>query len=292
MDAFGGYTEYATRVIADRRGCPRDDLMSVLVHAEVDGDRLDDDSILHESLLILIGGDETTRHVMSGGMYQLLAEPDRWERLKADRELIVPAVEEMLRWVTPDQEHGRTATRTVEFHGKTIEAGQKLLLLYPSANRDDDRFPDADTFDMERSPNDHVAFGFGTHFCLGSSLARLELRGAVRGPRRPAPRPPPRRDRRGARPPRRELRERLRGDAGHVHPDRPPRLTADLGGVASVVVADRDHAGALDDRHAWRGVDDDLERLGARRGRVGHDRDRDRHLARALGDLDGSGRAA
>ena len=176
MDAFVGYNEYAARVIEDRRACPRDDVMSVLVHAEVDGDRLDDHSILHESLLILIGGDETTRHVMSGGLYQLLAAPERWERLRADRSLVVPAVEEMLRWVTPIKNMARTATRTVDFHGKTIEAGQKLLLLYPSANRDADRFPDADTFDLERAPNDHVAFGFGTHFCLGSSLARLELR--------------------------------------------------------------------------------------------------------------------
>jgi cytochrome P450 family 142 subfamily A polypeptide 1 len=176
MDAFAGYNEYASRVIEDRRGCPRDDVMSILVHAEVDGDRLDDHSILHESLLILIGGDETTRHVMSGGMYQLLVEPERWERLKADRALVVPAVEEMLRWVSPIKNMCRTATRTVEYRGKTIQEGQKLLMLYPSGNRDADRFPDPDTFDMERTPNDHIAFGFGTHFCLGSSLARLELR--------------------------------------------------------------------------------------------------------------------
>jgi cytochrome P450 family 142 subfamily A polypeptide 1 len=174
--AFSGYSEYSARVIADRRSCPRDDLMSVLVHAEIDGDRLDDDSLLHESLLILIGGDETTRHVMSGGLYQLLVDPSRWRRLRNDRALIVPAVEEMLRWVTPIKNMARTVTRTVDFHGRTLEVGQKLLLLYPSANRDADHFPDPDTFVLDREPNDHVAFGFGAHFCLGSSLARLELR--------------------------------------------------------------------------------------------------------------------
>ena len=175
-EAFNGYNDYAQRVIEDRRGCPRDDLMSILVHAEVDGDRLDDDSILHESLLILIGGDETTRHVMSGGAYQLMRHPDQWQRLLADRALVIPAVEEMLRWVTPIKNMARTATKTVDFHGKEVQAGQKLLMLYPSANRDEDQFADPHTFDIERAPNEHVAFGFGTHFCLGSSLARLELR--------------------------------------------------------------------------------------------------------------------
>ena len=175
-EAFNGYNDYAQRVIEDRRGCPRDDLMSILVHAEVDGDRLDDHSILHESLLILIGGDETTRHVMSGGAYQLMRHPDQWQRLLADRALVIPAVEEMLRWVTPIKNMARTATKTVDFHGKQIEAGQKLLMLYPSANRDEDHFVYPHTFDIERAPNEHVAFGFGTHFCLGSSLARLELR--------------------------------------------------------------------------------------------------------------------
>ena len=175
-EAFNGYNDYAQGVIEDRRGCPRDDLMSILVHAEVDGDRLDDDSILHESLLILIGGDETTRHVMSGGAYQLMRHPDQWQRMLADRALVIPAVEEMLRWVTPIKNMARTATKTVDFHGKEIQAGQKLLMLYPSANRDEDQFVDPHTFDIERAPNEHVAFGFGTHFCLGSSLARLELR--------------------------------------------------------------------------------------------------------------------
>jgi cytochrome P450 family 142 subfamily A polypeptide 1 len=175
-NAFEGYVGYIAGVIEDRRGCPRDDLMSILVHAEIDGDRLDDDALVHESLLILIGGDETTRHVISGGMYQLLADRTRFERLLADRSLVGSAVEESLRWVSPIKNMARTATRDVELHGKTIREGQKLLLLYPSANRDEHQFPDPMTFDIGRTPNDHVAFGFGPHFCLGAALARLELK--------------------------------------------------------------------------------------------------------------------
>jgi cytochrome P450 family 142 subfamily A polypeptide 1 len=176
LAAFEGYSAYAARVIEDRRGCPRDDLMSVLVHAEVDGERLDDGALLFDSLLILIGGDETTRHVISGGAYQLLRDRSQWERLLADRDLVVPAVEEMLRWVSPIKNMARTVTRDVDFHGAQMHAGDKLLLLYPSANRDEEHFPDPFRFDITRSPNDHVAFGFGPHFCLGSSLARIELR--------------------------------------------------------------------------------------------------------------------
>lgn len=175
MNAFEEYAAYIRPVIADRQGCPRDDLISSMVNAEVDGDRLDPDEVIYEALLILIGGDETTRHVITGGMYQLLSERDRWERLLADRTLVPSAVEESLRWVSPIKNMARTATRTVELGGKKIEEGQKLLLLYPSANRDETVFEDPMSFDIERSPNDHVAFGFGPHFCLGAALARLEL---------------------------------------------------------------------------------------------------------------------
>jgi cytochrome P450 family 142 subfamily A polypeptide 1 len=175
MAAFEGYTSYIDGVIEDRTTCPRDDLMSVLVHAEVDGDKLDKDEVVHESLLILIGGDETTRHVISGGLYQLLADRQQWERLLADRSTVPLAVEESLRWVSPIKNMARTATRDVELHGKQIKEGDTLLLLYPSANRDEDQFPDPFRFDATRTPNDHVAFGFGPHFCLGAALARLEL---------------------------------------------------------------------------------------------------------------------
>ena len=174
--AFVGYTEYANAVIADRTANPKDDLMSVLCHAEVDGDRLDHQAIIDESLLILIGGDETTRHVISGGAYQLLANRDQWDRLQGDRELLPTALEEMLRWVSPIKNMNRTATTDVVLNGQQIREGDNVLLLYPSANRDEDVFPDAHRFDVGRTPNDHVAFGFGAHFCLGNSLARLELR--------------------------------------------------------------------------------------------------------------------
>jgi len=174
-EAFIGYQEFATDAVASRRTQPTDDLMSVLVHAEVDGDRLTDDELVHESLLILIGGDETTRHVISGGMYQLLTHSEQKQKLVDDPSKIPTAVEEMLRWVSPIKNMARTVTRDTEVRGQALHEGEKLLLLYPSANRDEDVFPDPFRFDVERRPNEHVAFGFGAHFCLGSSLARLEL---------------------------------------------------------------------------------------------------------------------
>jgi cytochrome P450 family 142 subfamily A polypeptide 1 len=176
-EAFASYTAYAMQVIADRRSRPPDsDLMSILVHAEVDGDRLADDELVQESLLILVGGDETTRHVVSGGMEQLIRHPDQRQKLIDDPSLLDSAVEEMLRWVTPIKNMARTVTRDVELRGQKLRAGQKVLLLYHSANRDEEVFEDPFRFDIERSPNDHVAFGFGTHFCLGASLARLEVK--------------------------------------------------------------------------------------------------------------------
>jgi cytochrome P450 family 142 subfamily A polypeptide 1 len=175
--AFEEYVEYQMRVIANRRSRPpQDDLVSVLVHAEIDGEKLDDETLLMELLLILVGGDETTRHVITGGMYELLRHPEQRTRLAAEPAGIPVAVEEMIRWVSPIQNMTRTATRDVVLGGQRIRAGDKLLLLYPSANRDAEVFRDPDVFDAKRSPNDHVAFGFGAHYCLGASLARLELR--------------------------------------------------------------------------------------------------------------------
>ena len=175
--AFGEYTEYIHPVLDDRRQRgTTDDLVGVLCHAEIDGDRLDDDSLVHETLLILIGGDETTRHVISGGVEELVAHPEQMQQLAAHPELIPVAVEEMLRWVSPIKNMARTATRDVELEGARIEAGQELILLYPSANRDEAVFENPDSFDIARTPNPHMAFGFGAHFCLGNQLARLELK--------------------------------------------------------------------------------------------------------------------
>lgn len=172
------YSGYAMDVIAKRREDPRiDDLIGLLVNAKIDGENLDDEALIHESLLILVGGDETTRHVMTGGTLALLQHPEQLQMLLDDPTKIPLAVEEMLRWVSPIKNMNRTATRDVEYRGQSISKGDKLLLLYHSANRDERVFDEPDRFDITRDPNEHVAFGgYGYHFCLGASLARLELK--------------------------------------------------------------------------------------------------------------------
>ncbi len=171
------YMSYAKAVIADRKARPRDDLISILVNAELDGDRLSEEEVLQESLLILIGGDETTRHVMTGGLLALIQNPEQKRRLASDpKRHLLTAVEEMLRWVSPIQNMNRTVTRATELRGQKLREGDRLLLLYASGNRDSAEFSEPDRFDITRDPNRHVAFGgFGTHHCLGATLARLEL---------------------------------------------------------------------------------------------------------------------
>jgi cytochrome P450 family 142 subfamily A polypeptide 1 len=175
MEAMLAFRELQLGVIAERRAEPRDDLISTLCHAEIEGHRLDDESIVNETLLLLIGGDETTRHVISGGMQALLDHPDELALLRDDPDLLTTGVEELLRWVSPIKNMSRTATREVEIRGQTLAEGDQLILFYPSANRDEDVFDDPNRLDVRRHPNPHLAFGFGPHFCLGASLARLEL---------------------------------------------------------------------------------------------------------------------
>ena len=170
------FREAQLEIIADRRRNPRDDVMTTFCHAEIDGERLDDESIVAEMLLILIGGDETTRHVLSGGMLELIRHPDQRAALRSGEADMAVAAEEMIRWTSPIQNMARTATRDVTLRGQQIGEGDQLVLFYPSANRDEEVFTDPHAFDIRRNPNPHVAFGFGTHFCLGAALARLEIK--------------------------------------------------------------------------------------------------------------------
>jgi len=177
IDAIMEFAAETMNVITARRADPRDDLISVWAHTEVHGQPWDDGEILSEALLILDGGAETTRAVIAGNIVELARRPDERQKLVDDPGLLgSTAVEEFIRWITPISNMRRTALVDTELHGQKISAGDELLLLYGSANRDERVFDDPDTFDVTRPGNHHVSFGFGTHFCLGASLARLELR--------------------------------------------------------------------------------------------------------------------
>ena len=177
MKAVQDFAATAMAVIAERRREPRDDLISVWCHKPVDGRAMSDAEILSEALLLLDGGAETTRSVIGTTVLTLIRHPDQRQKLIDDPSIIGrTAVEEMIRWVTPILNMRRTATEDHELHGQTIRSGDQLLLLYGAANRDPEAFDDPDRFEVTRSHNHHVAFGFGTHFCLGANLARLEIR--------------------------------------------------------------------------------------------------------------------
>ena len=167
---------YANKLAEERRAAPREDLISALLHGEVDGEKLSLPEFDSFFLLLSVAGNETTRNLISHGMLLLMEHPEAREALIRDPSLIPSAVEEMLRVRPPVMYFRRTATRDTELRGQKIRAGDKVTLWYPSANRDEDVFPDADRFDIRRSPNDHLAFGVGEHFCLGANLARLEIR--------------------------------------------------------------------------------------------------------------------
>ena len=152
-------------------------MISTLMRAEVDGEALTEPEFNAFFVLLSVAGNETTRNLISGGMLALLEHPDQRDRLLADSSLIPAAVEEMLRWVTPVIYFRRTVTKDTEIRGQRIREGEKVVMYYGSANRDEDVFPNGDIFDVSRDPNPHVTFGpGGSHFCLGASLARLEIR--------------------------------------------------------------------------------------------------------------------
>jgi cholest-4-en-3-one 26-monooxygenase len=168
---------YFNRLAAERRVDPRADLVSVLNVAEVDGDTLSELELDLFFLLLSVAGNETTRNLIAHGMLALMEHPDQRAKLLANPDLLSGAVEEMLRWGTPVMQFRRTATEPTMIRDQPIAEGDKVVIYYMSANRDETVFEDPYTFDITRSPNEHVAFGGGgPHFCLGANLARLEIR--------------------------------------------------------------------------------------------------------------------
>jgi len=159
-----------------RRKEPRDDIVSILAHATIDGAPMRPLELFSYFALLVVAGNETTRNAASGGLLALIENPGELEKIRNDPRLVEPAVEEIVRWTAPVIQFCRTATQDVELHGKKIQAGDSLCLFYPSANRDEAVFEDPDVFRVDRHPNPHLGFGIGEHFCLGANLARLELR--------------------------------------------------------------------------------------------------------------------
>lgn len=175
MGTIMEFSQIVNPIALQRRECPASDLISVWANSELNGCPVGPEVLVQETGLFISGGAETTRTVVARGLIELAAHPQMWEAMATDPELIPVAVEELLRWVTPLNNFFRTTLAPVELGGEKLDAGERVILLYPSANRDETVFSEPDSFDIRRTPNPHIAFGFGTHFCLGSSLARLEL---------------------------------------------------------------------------------------------------------------------
>jgi len=162
-------------IIEEVTACPRNDFMSIWSHAEINGQKLPPEAIFHEVGLFIAGGAETTRTAISHGIRAFIDHPEQWEELAAKPELIDSAVEEVLRWVTPLNNFFRMALTDDVVGGQPIAAGDRIIMLYPSANRDESVFNDPFAFNIHRNPNPHLSFGFGTHLCIGANLARLVL---------------------------------------------------------------------------------------------------------------------
>lgn len=176
MDAINQMFAYFGQITEERRANPQDDLISDLVHAKIDGRSLEMGELLTYYSMLLSAGNETTRNAITGGLVAIVDYPEQFEKLKADPELLDQFVEETLRFVSPVIHMCRTPNVDVEVGGKLIKAGEPMVLFYPSANRDETIFENPNSFNIDRHPNPHLAFGVGEHFCLGVHLARLELR--------------------------------------------------------------------------------------------------------------------
>ena len=167
--------QYFQELTDDRRKAPRDDLISVLTHAKIDGEPLPAFELMSYYFLLVVAGNETTRNATTGGLQALIENPDQLELAQRDPGVEKPMVEEILRWTSPVIHFTRTAAKDVELHGQKIRAGESLCLFYPSANRDERVFDEPDRFIIGRRPTRHIAFGIGEHVCLGAHVARIEL---------------------------------------------------------------------------------------------------------------------
>ena len=167
-------TTYFADAIREQRSHPREGLVHSLMTAEVDGDRLSDEEIVATCIVTMVGGQETTTNLIGNGVLTLLRHPGEMERLRSDLSLIPSAVEEMLRYESPSQHTGRLAPTDRELGGKVIRKRQAVMAVMAAANRDPERFPDPDRFDIRRENNRHLAFGYAAHFCFGAALARIE----------------------------------------------------------------------------------------------------------------------
>jgi Cytochrome P450 len=170
---------YVMALVAERRAHPGSDLLSTIVHSNIDGQQLTEEDVFGFFLLLLSAATETTTNLIANGVLSLLDHPDQLELLRGQRELIPSAIEEVVRYRSPGQVMFRQTKCDVEMHGRTIPANSFVLVMVGSANRDPEHIPDANRFDVTRNPNPHIAFGHGIHFCLGAALARLEGRIAL-----------------------------------------------------------------------------------------------------------------